>query len=239
VENMSWWDALDFCNKLSTQKGLQQVYTLTNPTKTGNKITAADVTVDWTKNGYRLPTRAEWEYAAKGGHLMPNPPLRFAGGYEGGTSYTSATDVAWYRTNLTLNGSNNVVTHEVGQKLPNYLGTYDMNGNVSEMCWTIPASAGATQKVKGVAQVNPRSTVADILATSTTVANRYIYAAGGNWNATNSGTNENTYNLVVTWAWQMRLTNNNVERNSASADLADLYNSHGSWYGFRVVRNAQ
>ncbi|MEM6629519.1 MAG: SUMF1/EgtB/PvdO family nonheme iron enzyme [Bacteroidota bacterium] len=114
IEWVSWFDALEFCNRLSEWVGLEAVYEI-------------DKTIEWEWTvkrkegalGYRLPTDAEWEYAARGGKYSK------AFTYSGSNKLK---EVAWNAENSFLE------PNPVGCKRPNELGIYDMSGNVREWC---------------------------------------------------------------------------------------------------------
>jgi len=142
VTTINWRDAIVWCNAYSEMAGFMSVYytdeAMTTPLKVSTNVGSVDTTtgsednpyVNWSANGYRLPTEGEWQYVASYQDGTSWTPYNYASGDS--APYDTSTTIgnyAWYSDNSSDK------THDVGTKLSNQLGIHDVSGNVFEWCW--------------------------------------------------------------------------------------------------------
>jgi formylglycine-generating enzyme required for sulfatase activity/serine/threonine protein kinase len=162
VEQVNWFECVEFCNKLSEREGLKPYYELTVTSRVngdGKQIEKADVKI-FGGNGYHLPTGAEWEHACRAGTNTK---------YHSGDNDVELKEYAWSVEN------SDDRTHAIGEKRPNGFGLYDMHGNVRE--WTEDVSldkpGGSERVLRGGAYLHPAFFCASFY--------RYGFAPGGHY----------------------------------------------------------
>jgi len=174
VGHISWRDALEYLNELSEKKGLKPCYNLDEDLATWPKGLAC--------KGYRLPTEAEWEYAARGGTKTAR--------------YGEADEIGWHGDN------SNSKVHPVGKKKPNAYGLYDMLGSQWEWTWDryefIPFEGPVTDPVSGGLAQKSKSKDRVIRGGSYNESPRHMRAARRNKYLANSGSKNHGFRPVRT-----------------------------------------
>lgn len=144
VQTVNWYDCVKWCNARSQKEGLTPCYFTSAALDTIYKAHNLDISnncVNWSANGYRLPTEAEWEKAARGGRQRRIFPWGGDRIDHAWANYWAATNIFWYEVSLTegyhpdYQAGGVPYTSPVGSFPANGYGLHDMAGNVFEWCW--------------------------------------------------------------------------------------------------------
>jgi len=151
VHNINWYDAIEYCNKRSLKEGLTPCYIIDKKSRVPDNKNIQDY-YKWTVNcnfnadGYRLPTAAEWEFAAKGGIYSKGYK------YSGSNTPDKVASITYIRMYSYMLLGNTVIErvdshNKIGLLKPNELGIYDMSGNMPEWCWDMQKSNGVFYRI--------------------------------------------------------------------------------------------
>ncbi len=160
IEQVSWFDCIAFCNKLSQELGLTPYYSLTSIEYTPDKSIKRAAVEVLGGNGFRLPTEAEWELFAKAGTNNK---------WSGTNIEAELKYYAWDNTN------SKDETHPIATKKPNEWGMYDMSGNVWEWCWDTYTSTSAFRVYRGGSWFNNASRLRSAIRDHHLPSNRFAY----------------------------------------------------------------
>ncbi|MCR5724510.1 MAG: formylglycine-generating enzyme family protein [Treponema sp.] len=158
VYGLSWYEAIVYCNKRSASEALAPCYSLAGSTDSdewpADYAEWTDIRCNFDATGYRLPTEAEWEYAARAGNAATASCI-----WSGTQQQSALSKYAWYYENSADSALTDTHhAHPVRTKAPNAWSVYDMSGNVQEFCWDRYNGNQYTSDRKGVTDPQGAST---------------------------------------------------------------------------------